>query len=169
MIRQKTGAKPENQGINRKSLILIALTIVSQPTLNLYSPFNGYGADFIYLVLCFFANQKQPPTGFRLGILCGLAVDCFSQAPFGFYSLIFSITGLLAGLSHNKLILGNYLFSAAFAATLTLLKKIAETVLTLVLANNSSSAYYDRTILWEIALNAFFFALFVPILKKISS
>ncbi len=64
---------------------------------------DGVLPEIVLMSLVYFGNSRDRLIGQLTGLVCGLTLDFLSAAPLGFFSLIFTVLGYLAGLSKGKL------------------------------------------------------------------
>lgn len=120
--------------------------------------------NFVFLYFIFLSFYLGKSAAYKFGFVFGLILDCFG-ATYGFYALIFTLTGYAAGLFSGKFNLHGILLPVLFSAVVSLFYFILTAVLI---------AWVD-TIVWrlfffnaavQLALNLVFAPLFALLFRR---
>lgn len=120
--------------------------------------------DFILLCSLYISVQNGRTFGCVSGFAGGLILDFLTPCPFGFNSLVRTVSGYAAGFFNRTLNISGIVFPVLAGAVFTLLKYFIADVVSVLYPNVNSLEFSaaGTRIFWEFAFNA----LFAPVVFK---
>lgn len=113
----------------------------------------GVRPDFVLVLLVFMAHSTGSFKAILLGFIAGLFLDALTLAPFGYFGLIYSVTGYLFGKSKGKVFLDPLFFPLLLLFFASLLKMVLSALLDVVFLASSEVSSFSAVSWLELVMN----------------
>jgi rod shape-determining protein MreD len=122
--------------------LIIAGLVLLQTTLFRFINLRGTSPDLVLIFLFFAAHFRGAMDGQLMGFMAGILEDCLGLGPFGFNTLIRTVIGFTAGLTHGKIFFDSFVLPLAAVLTVGLLKQVLVFLLSVIFIKEAAGGVW---------------------------
>jgi rod shape-determining protein MreD len=132
---------------------ILAVTIFIDTTFLKDLNLAGGRFDLVLVLLVFFSHASGSLKGVLLGFFAGILLDILTLSPFGFYGIIYSVTGYLFGKTKGNVFLDPLFFPLILVFIATTVKILISVILSSIFLPLKISTLFSMVTFVELGIN----------------